>query len=282
MYDNTGMPYKGKFEEETYQEMVKLYESGLSTIQIGKKYGVHGGSVHDVLKKRGVKFRSISESKRKYQLNHSEFQCIDSQETAYWLGFLLADGCVVGNDVVLQLKEQDKEHLQCFKDFLKCDYPLRYRKKSKSYRLDIRSAKMSQDLISQGCIPKKSLRLEFPMTIPSYYRSLIRGYFDGDGSIHSDPSGNTIVNFAGTEPFLADIQETIHEATNAKGSIRKHSKSKVYYLKYSGSFQSEAVGQYLYKDATVFLRRKYDRFLNMKKGRASHPFRKRYIFVGEI
>jgi LAGLIDADG-like domain len=275
------MAYKGKFDEVVYEKMVLLYGSGLSTTQIGARYNVNCGSVHDVLKKRGVVFRSRSESKRKYNLNESKFDCIDSCESAYWLGFLLADGCVVGKDVVLQLKEEDKNHLELFNFFLESNYPIRHREKTKSYRIDIRSDRLSNSLISQGCIPRKSLRLEFPNTIPAYYSSLIRGYFDGDGTIFYS-NGNTIVSFAGTEDFLTSVREIIKEETNANGSIKKHNKSNVYYLTYSGSFQAESVCQYLYQDCTICLKRKHDLFVGMKKGRSSHPFRSRYIFANDL
>src|SRR5271166_7037406 len=57
------------------------------------------------------------------QLNHSIFETIDSEEKAYWLGFLLADGSIqvrknVQKIVKLALAIEDKEHLEKFKKFV--------------------------------------------------------------------------------------------------------------------------------------------------------------------
>ena len=117
-------------------------------------------------------------------LNH--FEKIDTEEKAYWLGFLYADGSVGSkeNKIELGLAEKDLSQVEKFKQFIGLDNKISYRKNTKSYRSSFRSQKCKQDLISQGCVPKKSLILTFP-TEQQVSHSLIchfmRGYFDGDG-----------------------------------------------------------------------------------------------------
>jgi hypothetical protein len=114
------------------------------------------------------------------------FQNIDTEEKAYWLGFLYADGCVHSqeNKIELGLAEKDYEHLNKFRNFLQIKNKIAYRDSTKSYRLSFRSKKSKQDLIALGYIPCKSLLLHFPNSqqVPDYLiKHFIRGYFDGDG-----------------------------------------------------------------------------------------------------
>lgn len=275
------MPFKGRFSEDIYQNMVVLYKQGLSTVEIGKIYNIHGGSVYDILKYRGVVFRSMKIAKRKYFVDETKFSIIDSEESSYWLGFLYADGGIVRNDLVLALREADIEHLKKFNSFLKSDYPIKQISKNKTVRVDIRSGEIVENLISLGCTPRKSLTLTFPHKLdPFYYNHFIRGYFDGDGSIHSQAMGrNPVISIAGTEIFLDKIKEILTDQINTTGKIDKHSISKIYYLRYFGACQVEAVRQWLYKDATIFLDRKVDVFNQVYKGRDGHPARLNYVYV---
>ena len=114
------------------------------------------------------------------------FEKIDSEEKAYWLGFLYADGYISfsENKIELSLAEKDVHHIEKFRDFLGINNRICYRPSVKAYRLSFRSDKCKQDLINQGCTPRKSLTLKFPTSKQVPYeliRHFIRGYFDGDG-----------------------------------------------------------------------------------------------------
>ncbi len=61
--------------------------------------------------------------RRKYKLNESFFEIIDSEEKAYWLGFLMADGSVRAGqsqdgtghwNIRLSLATADKERIERF------------------------------------------------------------------------------------------------------------------------------------------------------------------------
>ena len=80
---------------------------------------------------------------------------------------------------------------------------------------NIRDKKMVDDLNKLGCVNNKSLILTFPSEdqVPVKYLShFIRGYFDGDGSLHFTQSGkaknpNYKINFLGTENLLIGIRK---------------------------------------------------------------------------
>lgn len=49
--------------------------------------------------------------------NHNFFEVIDTEEKAYWLGFIMADGCVSithSPKVLLGVAEKDAEHIREF------------------------------------------------------------------------------------------------------------------------------------------------------------------------
>ena len=87
------------------------------------------------------------------------FENIDTEEKAYWLGFLYADGSVgsAEDKIELGLAEKDLKQIEKFKECLGLKNKICYREATKSYRISFRSQSCKQDLIKQGCVPKKSL-----------------------------------------------------------------------------------------------------------------------------
>ena len=53
---------------------------------------------------------------RKYEFDFNYFENIDTEEKAYWLGFLYADGCVTPNTVRVELQASDKKHIEKFRE----------------------------------------------------------------------------------------------------------------------------------------------------------------------
>ena len=57
--------------------------------------------------------------KIEYNVNPLVFQKIDNEESAYWLGFIYADGCMCdGSRIQIMLKGSDYQHLEKMKIFL--------------------------------------------------------------------------------------------------------------------------------------------------------------------
>lgn len=144
------------------------------------------------------------------------FKYIDSEEKAYWLGFLYADGCITTDKkyIILELSSEDLEHIKRFKDDIQAHQKIRiYKRNNIEYaRLCIGCKEMVLDLIKVGCIPHKTFNIVFPEAniIPkNLIRHFIRGVFDGDGciSITNRKKKNKIYNiytlsFLGTEKSI--------------------------------------------------------------------------------
>lgn len=196
------------------------------------------------------------------------FEKIDTEEKAYWLGFLYADGSVGSTDnrIELGLAEKDLHQIEKFKKFLGVNNKIQYRESTKSYRMQVKNKKCKADLIDKGCIPKKSLKLKFPTLeqVPSsLLRHFIRGYFDGDGWFTNTESCFQI-GIIGTEDFIKGFLNVIEEENikndNKIFTVHREDGAKRYIF---GAY-SDVLNflNYIYKDATVYLDRKYEHYLD--------------------
>lgn len=204
------------------------------------------------------------------------FEKIDTEEKAYWLGFLYADGSVGSkeNKIELGLAEKDLKQIEKFKKFLNIDNKISYREASKSYRISFRSDKCKQDLINLGCVPKKSLVLTFPTEkqVPNVLlRHFIRGYFDGDGWFTNTEKCFQI-GIIGTEDFVKGFlfhTKDIINCDNTIFEVHRRDGAKRYVF---GSYKDVLnFLNWIYKDANIYLDRKYDQYLSfLEKGSNYH------------
>ncbi len=251
------MPRKSRFTLADFEDWRRLYVLGHSTKQIAALYQVDGGTIYDRLKQMGITFRSPSESKRLFTLNEAAFAGVETEETAYWLGFLYADGCVLAkrHAVQLALKEEDRVHVEAFRAFLSADYPISIDHRRKAVRITISSASLYANLVALGCTPRKSMALTMPPLPGHLLHHFVRGYFDGDGSAYFG-GGAPTMSFVGNKSFLEQIKSTIDQATNAGGRLYPHAQRQAWYLVYRGQFKVPVVRGWLYQDATIWLARK--------------------------
>lgn len=198
----------------------------------------------------------------KYERNSNVFEKIDSEEKAYWLGFLYADGYIDQDkgEIILGLADKDKEHIKKFRNFLETDNPYKDKinNQNKPYRFfRIYDRKICNDLGNQGLFRKKSLALEPKMIMPT--NLLIhwsRGLFDGDGSIYPQKnSKNSIryrLNLTGTESILNFVMNLwgISKKLDRNRSIPK--------FVVAGKGETNKILHLLYDDATIYLDRKYN------------------------
>lgn len=207
---------------------------------------------------------------RKYTLKTDFFKKIDSPEKAYILGFLYADGYnnPEKREISIVQKIGSEDILYKIKSVLNYSGPIRS-KGTKFLELRIACKEMTDDLSNLGCMKGKSLNLKYP-NIPSHLNNhFIRGVFDGDGSIclrynvskkSNEIERKTQFSISGYIPFLKQIQEILSSECNinkVKIIKEKRRKSNVGYLMYSGCRQCIKIRDYLYKEATIYMNRKY-------------------------
>ena len=150
--------------------------------------------------------------KRKSYVNLNYFEEINTPEKAYWLGFLAADGYVVGNELNIQLGKKDKEHLKKFSDAINGNLTIRDINGKNNFgtsyshcRVSLKSDKMINDLVKYGIVPKKSLILKTPNINNSLFPYWIIGYMDGDGCVSKNKK-KIRISFTGTYEVLNFIK----------------------------------------------------------------------------
>src|SRR5947209_1873680 len=74
--------------------IIELYLAGVTLEEAAARFGYSPGTVINVLKRRAITRRSLSEAQRRYAVDESFFDYIDTEDKAYWLGFLTADGLI--------------------------------------------------------------------------------------------------------------------------------------------------------------------------------------------
>lgn len=226
---------------------------GKTITAIARNRGVSRATIYTKLKSSGV-------NHQKLKFNHNFFEDVNCEEKAYWLGFIMADGCVSltqSPKVAIGLNKKDELHLKKWHKALKSCLKIHYcgDRVASSHS----SAKMCQDLIRLGCIPRKSLQLKFPSLREDLIRHFVRGYFDGDGCIswHNKHQKTFQIRFTiiGTKAFLDQLQIIL------KTSNRYTKRGKAYVLSICGNQKAGLIFQWMYDDSTIFLDRKREIYI---------------------
>lgn len=199
-----------------------------------------------------------------YKYNKKFFNKIDTEEKAYWAGFIAADGNIRKDflKMRIELNIQDYSHLEKFKKSIEGDNPIKesIRPNNHSCYIDVNCKEFCLALNNLGITPKKSLTLQVKFElIPKELRNhFIRGYFDGDGSINKYQRGNNEyfeweISFISSKTFLKQILEEIN-------------KERKFYLcgnNFRICFKAKQdiidIINYLYNNATIYMDRKIEK-----------------------
>lgn len=264
------MVQKKKFTDDDIKSIIKQYTEGVSQRKLAKQFLVDSSVIRRVLKENGVVIRGVSSNGKLYSWNDNYFETIDTEDKAYWLGFLMADGYITNRKVLgVKLAIKDIGHLEKLRDSLDSNIPIHvYESNPESYSgsnykycvFNITSKKMYQDLVNKGLTPNKSKTLKFPSIDKELIPHFIRGYFDGDGSIYSSKSG-TCVSMLGTKDFLSIVKPVI--APNSKSKV--YESKGIHYISLGGNNAKSAL-KILYDNATIYLDRKYNKYQELVIG----------------
>lgn len=210
---------------------------------------------------------------KKLKVNENYFDKIDTEAKAYFLGLLYADGCneYERNLISISLQEKDKKILEIFKQEIEYEGNLLKKIRSNknhqnSYILRFTNKHICNVLKNYGMVPRKSLVLLFPKNLSkNLIHHFIRGYFDGDGCISEGVKGRSMVSIVGTLDVCENIQKFLVENSELNFTkLEKHGYN-TYKVRYGGHISCNRIFKILYKDATVFLERKYKKFKEVEK-----------------
>jgi len=229
---------------------------------------------------------------RKYKLNENFFEKIDNEKKAYILGFVYADGNnkTQGSGLSINLKYEDAEILEKIRDALESNALITERNINghKQVHIDFNSYKLSRDLVKQGVEKNKTYKIVFPLFLDeNLIRHFIRGYFDGDGCIWNgkrkkmvvkDPKSkngykeriihNVKFTFTSNTNFILGLQHYLVENlgfNKTKLLHRNKNNTAISIMEYSGRGNIKKLYDFMYKDASIYLKRKYELFNEILK-----------------
>ena len=253
-----------------------LYESGMTLQQIATKLDVGLSNVARRVTKLGLTKRIHGILNRKHTINECFFDIIDTEEKAYVLGFIYADGYLqdVHNSIRFNLSLKDISLLEKLNQALGFSGEIKQTEKvntvtGKVYSLCYvtwSSKRLCEALIRLGYTKNKTFTATLPNSIPSdLLRHFFRGYFDGDGCIHKGKKQYNVCIIA-TASMCESMLSIFMDQAQIRGvlfepkGISKKNNLSIKRVEIGGQLQLEKLYDYFYKDATIYLDRKQLKF----------------------
>jgi len=232
------------------QDIIELSKTK-SQKDIAEIYGRSQSGIGLILKRNNnPKERNCRLNMSKTNLDIDFFKEINTNEKAYWLGYICGDGCINKNNNKMTLTSKDEEIIIKFKTDIKSGHKISNtsyfdKRTNKTYlrsSIQIGNELFVNNLINLGVTNKKSNVLGFPDIDEKYYSYFIAGLFDSDGSLSFNKNKIRISQILTLE-ILMFIQEYL---------LKYHDISKINMFKVTKN-KPNIWKLYLYKDALKFL-----------------------------
>lgn len=265
--------------EENY--IVESFTNNEKTInELLKEFGIHNRDIIiRVLVKHNIDYKNSSNKYgRKYFFNEYYFSKIDTKEKAYWLGFMYADGYISGTSTIgCGLKKEDENHLKLFLNAINISaINLEYSEKTNSCKFILTSKIMYDSLVKLGFSTNKSYDITSTVfeAVPAFLkRYFILGFWDGDGCFAIGANKRNIASvISNNEALLKTISLYINQCLEDDFSKVKYKTPGDPYTRIVfQNNKAKLFGDWLYTDAPAcYLRRKYDKYLQMTIGTKVH------------
>ena len=270
-----------KHQEE---KIIEMYQKRKPLTWIEKEVGISEKTIRKWLKENG--FWNGHKPMLCY-FDEFFFDKIDTEEKAYWLGFFFADGYLssTSNLIGFELESSDISHLEKFKKALNTDKEIKIYHKNSTFgpqdncRLIFYSSHMRSILLNYIGSVYKTFEGHLPKVEKSLESHLIRGFFDGDGCLTYEKKDYEKyivcpnINFTGRKKDLEYIEDL--SGFSWAWSKRKNNDTDNFSIGCGRPNDVLSFLHYMYDDATVFLDRKYEKYLFIIENRKRHQAKAR-------
>ncbi len=248
--------------EQQASRVLELFQTNQHIGQIAETTGLDRHAVSQVLKENpGSGYDPRTSRRHKYFFDERFFQTIDTEEKAYFFGWLASDGWIKMERghalaVCLEIHRADCEIVEAFSRCLGSQAPQPvYRPSLNKVKLVFHSTQMCRDLAEKGLGHDKTFALgDITRWVPQpLQRHFVRGVFDGDGHWTDEPY-RLRWGIRGTEAFLAGLQSIVPVPCIIAG--RRQWKT----LTNTRHAHGVDFGYWIYNNADFYLRRKYVKF----------------------
>lgn len=259
-----------------YDSMKKRYCQRESISSLSTSFKTSPYKIRKILKQMGVKLEKRKGFKTNPTLNVNYFSEIKTQNQAYILGLMYADGNVVpyksktgsvgSYKIRIRLQEQDQNILrEISKEILQKDIVKIINRKESQWSniasFQIGNIQLGKDLIKLGCPPNKSnlIRLPSEKQVPLFLMNhFIRGFFDGDGYCKKDKP--IVTSFTSNKIFCEQLRLFLIKDQDLHFSIFKERKNGYGSIYLSHIKNCKKFYDFLYKDAFLYMSRKRNNF----------------------
>lgn len=232
-----------------------------------------------------VKANRMGLKKSPYFCDYHYFDVIDTEEKAYWLGFLTADGWINKSEKTnagvtgIELQYGDIGHLKKFNKSISGNYQItdRWRTCSISTKnpdklnhmcvIRVFSLVMYESLYNLGFSNNKSYDFSIPKMQSDLIRHYIRGYFDGDGCLCYTNKSFSISFITASKSLYEDLLEILE-------NIPVRVSSNIFVNEFGTTIYRPEIYRlddkinfldWIYQDCSIYLDRKYKKYLKVKK-----------------
>lgn len=263
------------FDESEELSIIDDFVSNKKSIKvIAREFNVSRSVIIRILKKYDVDIE-LSNNKygRKYFFDECYFNQINSEEKAYWLGFLYADGYLTNNNVIgCKLRRDDEQQIISFlQDIQISEINLHYHDKTNSCGFDLTSQKMYDSLLKKGFSRKKSYdntALPFDCVPDNFKRYFILGFWDGDGYV-SITNGKKLTGVvSNNEKLLLSFMKYIN--SQLEDDFCKVTNNDGYFRIRMVTNKAKRFLDWLYFNSKIHMQRKYNTYLQMTFGTKEH------------
>ncbi len=203
---------------------------------------------------------------------------------AYILGFFVADGCMFKNKrgaCFIEFANNDRSILEKIKEKMHAQHMISQRDRKMpnqavSFRLQLGSKILFEDLRALGMTPHKSKTVNLPDVPAVYFADFVRGYFDGDGSVtmgsyrratrQNNIYSVLLAGFTSGSPLLLhSLHDRLKEFAGIVGGTLHYNKG---YRLYFAAKDSSCLYNFMYNRPTdLYLERKkivFEKYFKMR------------------
>lgn len=208
--------------------------------------------------------------KKKYLYNDKVFSDIKTEEEAYWLGFIMADGHNYKNKR-LRVDIKDNNHLEKLSHLIypNKDKPIQSRDLGYGniYMFNCSVVKIVENLNRYGVVPNKSKKVKLPVLKNDMYRHFIRGLYDGDGSLNYTMAKNSPnyrrynYSIVGNYDLIEGVRYLISKYVDV--NLKVYEMKSIHRISKKGNKSILSILEWMYRDSTIFLERKHEKYIDL-------------------
>ena len=243
-----------------WPRILSLYDSGLTANKISILLGCDRRTIDRKILSLGIK-RPHRINNKCFELNEEYFKIINTGESAYWFGFLLADASIPrrpgGKSMQVLLGIKDKPHLESLLVAISANNPIKigFRNNKQNAALNIHSTRFCDFMLAMGWREFKERGI-WPSIRPDLERHFVRGLIDGDGWVSIVKKKYPEIGLCSDhKTVLLESQRVLGIHANILLSRSKKSKKNIYKWRKVGR-DCVRMHSVLYNNATCFLPRK--------------------------